>query len=100
MIKIDGDYDGLIEVIRNTGYDNTGQQQLEVRIEAGPNLKLLQSDVANLKADILVMKNDKANEERLRSEHAGLQDLHDQYQVVLKLVKKGDDALNEGCDSA
>lgn len=97
MFKVEAGYDNMIQVTPSTEWDSmSGMNIAKVQIEAGQELRNLEANVMTLMADVAAMKLEREQEERLRAEHPGLKDLHNQYKVVLQLVKKNDDIMTEG----
>jgi len=93
MIKILGD-NTFITVTSMNGYDAMSAPELQVTVNGGATLIRMQADLFTLQDIVQKMQAEKEQEERLLADNPALKDLHDQYRVVLKLVKTTDNKIH------
>jgi len=78
--------DNSILVSKLQSYDNMGQPTIDVSLSV-PGMIDMETRLSNLENNLFAMEKEQSDERILRLKHPGLQDLHDQYEIMMGLVK-------------
>ncbi len=88
MFKITS-VDSFLSVFKMQTYDSIGEPEIEIQLSA-PGVTNLETRIYELEQQVQSLCASTRVDRELMHKYPGLKEMHDQYQVMLQLVKDGE----------